>query len=337
MDPGAVLQALLGHPDLCSRAWVTRQYDSTVGADTVAGSEHGAAVIRVKGTTKGLVMATDAAERVGLLDPWQGAALAVAECTLNVAVTGARALGVTNCLNYGDPERPEAFWQLRRGSAAWATRAGRSACPSRAATSACTTSPPRPAPSRPPARWASWGCWTTSAGWSVPCRVARASCWLLLGVTAPGHGRFHLCRHRGCRVRTTASRSWTSRPTPRCWHCCRGPRRPGLLRAAQDVSGGGLAVALAEMCLWSGTGADLTLAVGVGPRHGAVRGGPQSGGRERRARRLGCPGGARRGRRACHSTRLGGRAATGSSSISMGQGVRRCRRGPRRGCRGRPR
>ena len=53
MDPGAVLQALLGHPDLCSRAWVTRQYDATVGADTVAGNEHGAAVLRVKGTDQG--------------------------------------------------------------------------------------------------------------------------------------------------------------------------------------------------------------------------------------------------------------------------------------------
>ncbi len=57
MDPGAVLQALLGHPDLCSRAWVTHQYDSTVGADTVDGNEHGAAVLRVRGTGPGPVRA----------------------------------------------------------------------------------------------------------------------------------------------------------------------------------------------------------------------------------------------------------------------------------------
>src|SRR3954467_13497376 len=60
-------------------------------------------------------MATDANERVGAIDPWLGAALAVAECTRNVAITGARPLGVTNCLNYGNPERPEAFWQLSEG------------------------------------------------------------------------------------------------------------------------------------------------------------------------------------------------------------------------------
>ena len=68
--------------------------------------------LRIKGTTKALVASTDANQAVGALDPWLGAALSVAEATRNVAITGARPLGVTNCLNYGDPTRPEAFWQL---------------------------------------------------------------------------------------------------------------------------------------------------------------------------------------------------------------------------------
>ena len=76
------------------------------------GPGHGAAVLRIKGTTKALVATTDANQAVGALDPWLGAALSVAEATRNVAITGARPLGVTNCLNYGDPTRPEAFWQL---------------------------------------------------------------------------------------------------------------------------------------------------------------------------------------------------------------------------------
>nr|MBA3780005.1 phosphoribosylformylglycinamidine synthase subunit PurL [Chloroflexota bacterium] len=109
-DPGAVLMALLGGPNLGSRAWATSQYDSTVGADTVEGNEHGAAVLRIKGTDKGLVMATDAAASVALFDPYLAAALAVAECTRNISITGARPLGVTNCLNFGNPEKPEAFW-----------------------------------------------------------------------------------------------------------------------------------------------------------------------------------------------------------------------------------
>ena len=115
MDPGAVLLALLGSANLASRHAVFDQYDSTVGADTVAGPGRGAAVLRVKGTTKALVATTDGNQAVGAVDPWLGAALSVAEATRNVSITGARPLGVTNCLNYGDPTRPEAFWQLTEG------------------------------------------------------------------------------------------------------------------------------------------------------------------------------------------------------------------------------
>ena len=116
MDPGAVLLALSARPNLVvaplrSSTSTTR----TVQTNTVAGPGHGAAVLRVKGTTKALVASTDANQAVGAIDPWLGAALSVAEATRNVAITGARPLGVTNCLNYGDPTRPEAFWQLQRG------------------------------------------------------------------------------------------------------------------------------------------------------------------------------------------------------------------------------
>ncbi len=112
MDPGAVLLALLGSANLSARRPVFEQYDSTVQANTVAGPGHGAAVLRIKGTTKALVATTDGNQAVGLTDPWLGAAMSVAEATRNVSITGARPLGVTNCLNFGDPTRPEAFWQL---------------------------------------------------------------------------------------------------------------------------------------------------------------------------------------------------------------------------------
>ena len=112
MDPGAVLRALIGSANLSSRAWVYEQYDSHVQANTVAGPGRGAAVLRIKGTTKALVATTDAQAGVGAVDPYLGAAMSVAEATRNVSITGARPLGVTNCLNFGDPTRPEAFWQL---------------------------------------------------------------------------------------------------------------------------------------------------------------------------------------------------------------------------------
>ncbi len=112
MDPGLVLEALLGHANLASRAWVTTQYDQTVGTDTVEGCDRAAAVLRIKGTSRALVIATDSQPAVAAHDPALGAAMAVAECARNIAVTGARPLGLTNCLNFGDPHVPEAFWQL---------------------------------------------------------------------------------------------------------------------------------------------------------------------------------------------------------------------------------
>ncbi len=121
MDPGAVLLALLGSANGSSRRWVIDQYDSTVRTDTVEGPGHGAAVIRVKGTTRALVAATDANHAVGAIDPWLGAVLSVAEATRNVAITGARPLGVTNCLNYGDPE-PSRGVLAAVGGGPWAGR-----------------------------------------------------------------------------------------------------------------------------------------------------------------------------------------------------------------------
>ena len=264
MDPGAVLQALLGHPDLCSRAWVTRQYDSTVGADTVAGSEHGAAVIRVKGTTKGLVMATDAVERVGLLDPWQGAALAVAECTLNVAVTGARALGVTNCLNYGDPERPEAFWQLQEGVRGLGDACRALGLPVTGGNVSLYNESAATGAIAPTCQVGVVGLLDDIDRLVGPVPGGPGELLALLGVAAPGMG--------GSVYVEIAGPGPDDRPPELDLgaHAALLALLPtaaeaGLLRAAQDVSGGGLAVALAEMCLWAGTGAELTLAVGADP------------------------------------------------------------------------
>ena len=241
MDPGAVLLALLGHPDLCCRAWVTRQYDSTVGADTVAGSEHGAAVLRVKGTTKGLVMATDAcAARGGCIDPCLGAALAVAECTRNVAITGARPLGVTNCLNYGDPTRPEAFWQLSEASAGWATRAARSACRSPAATSPSTTSQPRGAIA-PTAQIGVVGLLDDVDRRVGPVPRGAGDVIGLLGTTGPGHGRVGLCDRGRARTRRPAARPSTWPANGRAGRAPRRPRRVSWRRRRMSsaAAGGG--------------------------------------------------------------------------------------------------
>jgi len=107
------LLRLLASPNLGSRHPLFRRYDHQVGDDTVVPPGGDAAVLRVRGTPMGLALTTDGNARYGVLDPRRGAAIAVCEAARNLVATGAEPLGVTNCLNFGNPEKPEVFWQLR--------------------------------------------------------------------------------------------------------------------------------------------------------------------------------------------------------------------------------
>jgi phosphoribosylformylglycinamidine synthase subunit PurL len=112
-DPSWTLLQLLSSPSIASKAWAYRQYDSTVRTNTVAGPGGDAAVLRLRGTQKALAMKTDGNGRYVYLDPRVGGRIAVAEAARNVACTGARPLAITNCLNFGNPTRPGAYYQLR--------------------------------------------------------------------------------------------------------------------------------------------------------------------------------------------------------------------------------
>src|SRR5262249_7896114 len=111
MEP--VLLSLLGSPGIGSKEWVYRQYDQQVGLNTLVLPGSDAGVIRIKGTRKAVAVTTDCNERFVYIDPRAGAAMAVAEASRNVTVSGARPLGLTDCLNFGSPERPEILWQFR--------------------------------------------------------------------------------------------------------------------------------------------------------------------------------------------------------------------------------
>ena len=102
--------SVLGAPGVASKRWVYEQYDSLVQGGTVRGPGGDAAVIRLDGTLRALAVSTDGNGRFGFLDPYLGGAHAVAEAARNVAVVGARPLAITNCLNFGNPERPEVMW-----------------------------------------------------------------------------------------------------------------------------------------------------------------------------------------------------------------------------------
>jgi phosphoribosylformylglycinamidine synthase subunit PurL len=263
MDPAAVLLALVGSPNLSSRRAVFEQYDSTVGADTVVGPGHGAAVLRVKGTSKALVASTDGNQAVGALDPWLGAALSVAEATRNVSITGATPLGVTNCLNYGDPTRPEAFWQLTEG-----VRGLGDACRALGL----------------PVTGGNVSLYNESVAGSIaptpeigvvglledvgtligPAFGADGDAIVLAGESGPGLAGSEYARLAGAAVedgppsldlaREAALQAFVREAIAR-----------GLVNSAQDVSGGGLAVAIAECAIWSGLGARVRLPVTNSP------------------------------------------------------------------------
>jgi phosphoribosylformylglycinamidine synthase II len=111
-DIGADLLKLMACPDLASRRWIWEQYDSQVGADTMQKSGGDAAVVRIHGSKKALAMSTDCTPRYCYADPYEGGKQAVAECYRNLCAVGATPLAITNCLNFGNPQRPEIMAQI---------------------------------------------------------------------------------------------------------------------------------------------------------------------------------------------------------------------------------
>ncbi|WP_299295258.1 AIR synthase related protein, partial [uncultured Erythrobacter sp.] len=110
-DIGADLLKLMASPALASRRWISEQYDSQVGADTLqTGGDAG--VVRVHGTKKALAITTDCTPRYVYADPYEGGKQAIAEAYRNLCAVGARPLAVTNCLNFANPQRPEIMSQF---------------------------------------------------------------------------------------------------------------------------------------------------------------------------------------------------------------------------------
>ena len=112
-DPRESLERLLATPELASKSWIWTQYDHTVRTNTVQGPGGDAAVLLLKGTPAGLAMTCDVNPVYCSLDPRRGGAQAVAESVRNLACVGAEPVGLTDCLNFGNPERPEISWQFR--------------------------------------------------------------------------------------------------------------------------------------------------------------------------------------------------------------------------------
>ncbi|HUQ43213.1 MAG TPA: AIR synthase-related protein, partial [Candidatus Limnocylindria bacterium] len=264
MDPGAVLIALLGSPNLASRRAVFEQYDSTVQAATAAGpTSGGAAILRVQGTGKALVAATDGNAGVSAVDPWLGAAMSVAEATRNVAITGAKPLGVTNCLNYGDPTRPDAFWQLAEGVRGLSDACRVLGLPVTGGNVSLYNESAR-GRIAPTPQIGVVGLLDDIALALRPAFREAGDAILLVGEAGPGLAGSEYARIAGVAEEDGPPALDLDRER-RVQAFIREAAARELLASAQDVSGGGFAVALAEAAMWGSVGAHVRLPVSSSP------------------------------------------------------------------------
>jgi len=267
MDPGAVLLALVGSPNLASRRPVYEQYDSNVQANTVAGPGRGAAVVRIRGTTRAVVASTDANQAVAARDPWLGAALSVAEATRNVSITGARPLGVTNCLNFGDPTRPEAFWQLEEAVRGLGDACRALGLPVTGGNVSLYNESPRGAIAPTP-QIGVVGLIEDVATLVGPAFEAEGDTVVLVGEGGPGLAGSAYADLAGVASGDGPALLDLDRER-RLQAFVRDAVARRLVASAQDIAGGGLAVAAAESAIWGardrGLGATLRVHVSNSP------------------------------------------------------------------------
>ncbi len=110
------LKDMMASPNIASKEWIYHQYDYSVRTNSVVSPGSDASVLRLKGTQKGLALTTDCNPLYCYLDPYQGAKIAVAEAARNLSTAGAQPVGITDCLNFGNPEKPDIMWQFARAT-----------------------------------------------------------------------------------------------------------------------------------------------------------------------------------------------------------------------------
>ena len=239
------LLRLLGSPDLASKRWIWEQYDHMVMGDTVQRPGGDAAVVRVHGTRPRPGAHHRLHAALLLRRPATGRRQAVAEAWRNLVAVGARPLAITNCLNFGNPERPRGHGPARSAaSRAWPTPAARSTSRSSRATSRSTTRPTATRSCPPPMSAALGVIDDLRRAWSgSPGTGARASTLILLGECLGWLGSsLYLAPDRAAAT-TGRRRRWISAPSAAPASSCWRRSRPGRVRACHDLSDGGLAVA----------------------------------------------------------------------------------------------
>jgi phosphoribosylformylglycinamidine synthase len=260
-DANAALLRLLASPNVASKRWVYRQYDQSVLTNTVIEAGADAAVLRVKGTDRGIAVTTDGNGRYCHVSPGAGGAIAVAEAARNVVCVGAQPLAVTDCLNFGNPERPDVYYRMQeviRGMAAACQALGTPVVSGNVSLYNETGGQavyPTPVIGmlglledvskhcRPGLGGEGEELFLLGAALEQPAAALAASEYLKLAHGLIG-GRLEFDLDLEARVQRAALAAI----------------RQGVATACHDCSDGGLAVALAEMCLAGGLGLDATQA-----------------------------------------------------------------------------
>jgi phosphoribosylformylglycinamidine synthase II len=246
-DLGATLKLMLAAPNLASKEWVYRQYDCYVRSNTVVAPGADAAVVRIKGTDKGLALTVDGNSRYCFLDPYVGGALAVAEAARNLACVGARPIGLTDCLNFGSPENPAVMWQFAR-----VIQGMRDACIALkvpvVSGNVSFYNETDGIPIYPTPTIGMVGILPKVDRVITPWFKAAGDIVVLLGRTREELGGSEYLKFIHNLVRGTPP--WIDLKLEEAiQNCCLEAIDKGILRSAHDISDGGLAVALAECCI----------------------------------------------------------------------------------------
>ncbi len=258
----AALAEMMGAPNIASKRWVFEQYDTHVRTNTVAGpGPTDAAVVRLKGTDRGLAMTTDCNGRYVYLNPRRGAQIAVAEAARNVVCAGGEPLAVTNCLNFGNPYKPEVYWQFTEAVGGMGDACRAFGTPVTGGNVSFYNESPDGAVFPTPTIGMvglveSLGHVTTAAfvtPGDVLLLVTPEAWWHTGGIEG---SEFLATRHG----RTAGDAPHLDLDEERAVQAAvLGAIRAGLVRSAHDVADGGLAVCLAESAVFSGLGADVAL------------------------------------------------------------------------------
>ena len=264
-----VLVRMMGSPNVASKRWVFEQYDHEVRTNTVSGpGPTDAAVVRLKGTRgrdggeRGLAMKTDCNGRYVYLNPRRGGRIAVAEAARNVVCAGGQPLAVTNCLNFGNPYKPEVYWQFTEAVGGMGDACRAFDTPVTGGNVSFYNENPDGA-IFPTPTIGMVGLVedverdTTTAAWAAPgdvlLLVSPAGWWQTGGVEASEY----LAHLHG---QTTGDAPHLDLEEEKAVQAAvLGAIRAGLVRSAHDVSDGGLAVCLAESAVFAGLGADVAL------------------------------------------------------------------------------